>query len=336
MDQLHWAIVGPGNIASDFIGDLALVKGGPNTVVGVMSNRIEEAEAFARQHDIPGRFDDLEDMLQSTRPDVVYIAAPHSVHFPAAMTCIQQGCAVLCEKPLGINSEEVIRLIQAAQEKEVFLLEGMWIRFLPSLFRLRALVKSNAIGPIEHLIADMSYVAPNDRHNRFYDPRLGGGSLLDLGLYPVYLSLLVFGKPTAIVATARLTDQKVDEDCSLLFQYSKKRFAILESSIVRETSRTATLYGRKAKLTLLKPWNEKPGALVLSPYEGACRQIPCFWPGRGFQYEIEEVIRCLNAGRIESSLHSHAVSLALASLLDRIRKKTGIQYPADNKKRLLG
>ncbi len=329
MDNLNWNIVGPGNIAEAFLNDLRRVKRCKNSVTGVMSDKKEEAVVFGKKHRINGCFDDLSEMLETTRPDVVYIASPHSAHFKEAMMCIQRGCATLCEKPLTINVNQAVQLIESAHFYQVFLMEGMWIRFLPSIAKVWRLLEEGTIGTITSIIADMSYVAPKRSDNRFYDPELGGGSLLDLGIYPVYLSLLLLGAPQQIRAVAQLSKKKIDRHCNVLFRYNKKRFALLESSIIEDTGRTATIYGDKGKLVLLKQWNEKPEAIEVYLHNGQRMRVPCHWPGRGFQYEIEEVIGCLEAGKIESNLHSHTDSLALMQVLDKIRKQTGICYPQD-------
>lgn len=331
MDHLHWGIVGPGKIAAAFTADLSRVKRCKNTVVGVMSDKHAEAVAFAKKRGIAQSFDNLSEMLRESHPDIVYIASPHANHFASAMLCIQRGCAVLCEKPLTLNTRQATLLIEAARMHHVFLMEGMWIRFLPSIVNVLHLLNENTIGDVTSIIANMSYVAPKNKNNRFYNPELGGGSLLDLGIYPVYLSLLVLGIPRQIAAVADLSDRYIDESCITLFHYNKKRFALLESSIVKNLRCTATIYGTEGKIKLLKQWNEKPEAIEVSLFNGRDFQIPCKWKGRGFQYEIEEVIRCLETGKIESSLHSHDDSLSLIKTLDKIRKKTRIFYPVDKK-----
>lgn len=327
MHTLRWVIVGPGNIAESFIKDLALIKTSKNRVVGVMSDKREEAATFSQRYGIPNFYDDLPKMLREVHPQVAYIATPHPSHYKTTLFCIRQGCAVLCEKPLALNAKEAGKLIDAARQQKVFLMEGMWIRFLPSILKVKELIEKKAIGNIKNIIADMSYVAPRDQSNRFYNPQLGGGSLLDLGIYPVYLSLLIFGIPHEIKAVAKLNGNKIDESCTLSFQYNEGQFALLASSIKTDTSRTAQIRGDKGKITLLKPWNEKPKAIKLSVANQKERAFSCRWPGRGFQYEIEEVIRCLREGKIESDLHSHAHSMALIHTLDKIRKKKGIHYP---------
>ncbi len=329
MRTLKWVIIGPGNIAEDFIMDLACIQSTRNLVVGVMSDKKTEAASFAERYGITHCYDNLSEMLLNINPHVAYIATPHPAHFSAAMSCIKHGCAVLCEKPLAMNALQAGKVIDAARRQKVFLLEGMWIRFLPSLLKVKGLLEKQVLGNIKSVIADMSYVARRDTSNRFYNPLLGGGSLLDLGIYPVYLSLLVLGIPAEIEVSARLKDNKIDESCSMIFRYGKGRFARLESSLKTDTSRTAKIVGDKGKITILKPWNEKPEAVKLSMTNKEDRYFSCKWRGRGFQYEIEEVIRCLEAGKLESSLHSHANSMALIHTLDKIRQKAGIVYLED-------
>jgi predicted dehydrogenase len=176
----------------------------------------------------------------------------------------------------------------------------------------------------------MSFRAPRDSGNRFYDPALGGGSLLDLGIYPVYLALLMMGEPDSVQAHAVLSETGVDEGCVVILGYGKKKaYAVAESSLVKETDKTAVIWGEKGSITLEAPWNEKPPGIRVQRYDGKPLFYPLQWPGRGFQYEITEALNCVAGGRIESPLHDHARSLALARLLDEIRRQTAIYYPGE-------
>lgn len=327
--KLNWGIIGPGNIARDFVSDLKWVNGCSNTVTGVMSNKLAEAEEFAKTYSVPQWFDDIEEMLEKTSPDIVYIASPHSEHHKESLTCLQNKVAVLCEKPLALNYKQAEEMINMSRTNHTFLMEGMWIRFLPSISKVLEILQQKLLGQVNSIIADMSYVAPKDEHNRFYDPYLGGGSLLDLGIYPVYLSLLILGKPHNIKAAARLSRDQIDENCAIIFEYSDGIYSLLESSIIKNTDRQARVYGENGVLTLLKQWNEKPEAITLSLYNQKIQKFPCKWKGRGFQFEVEEVARCLGAGKIESDLHSHEDSLLLLKTLDEIRAKANIVYPVE-------
>lgn len=326
---LKWAIVGPGQIAHSFVEDMSHVKSRPMEVVAALSQNAAEAQQFAVQYNIPYYFDDLDKMLNESQPDIVYIATPHSSHFKLARRCLQYGVPVLCEKPFALNEKQGKILVQTARGKKTFFMEGMWIRFLPVITQIKALLSQNILGNLNALEADMSYRAPKDQQNRFYNPALGGGSLLDLGIYPVYLALLLLGMPDKIKATALLYKDSIDQNCACLFEYQSGPYAILESSIINDTRNEALVYGDKGRLIIKKPWNEKPGALIVALYDRQEVKYPCQWPGRGFQYEMEEVVHCLDQGMVESPLHNHETSLNLLHLLDKIRAQTGIRYPSE-------
>lgn len=327
MQKLKWGIIGPGNIATAFIADMALVTEGSNSTVAVMSNDIEEAQQFAETYSIPQYFNNVKEMLEYSPVDVVYVASPHTAHFKESMACLRQNVPVLCEKPLALNQKQAKEMIATARKHHTFLMEGMWIRFLPSIQIVLELLKQGIIGKVRSIIANMSYVAPKEKDNRFYNPELGGGSLLDLGIYPVYLSLLILGNPDMIRASAQLSSEGIDETCNAIFNYPDRSFALLESSLIRNTSRQAHIYGGKGSITILKQWNERPESIKVSLHNGMTSQYPCNWEGRGFQFEIAEVARCLSANQIESDLHSHLDSLKLISTLDKIRETANIVYP---------
>lgn len=326
--SLHWAIVGPGQIAHQFIEDMRYVSGYDCDVTAVMSRSLREAEEFAGQYHIPAYFDNLEKMLTHHSPDVVYIATPHADHFDQAAACLRRQIPVLCEKPFALNEEQGKQLIRLSREQNTFLMEGMWIRFLPDIKQVITLLEENSIGSLNSVVADMSYQAPRDKNNRFYDPSLGGGSLLDLGIYPVYLAMLTLGLPDRIKAGALLSEEGIDKSCAMILEYNSGAYAVLESSIIKETGKSATLFGSKGKIIIEPPWNEKPKGISVV-YNDYVRDYPCSWDGRGFQYEMEEVADCLSNGKIESPLHSHQQSLTLLHIMDEIRRQTGITYPAD-------
>jgi predicted dehydrogenase len=326
--KLTWAIIGPGNIARDFIHDMTLVTECKNNVVAVMSNDLGEAEAFATAYHIPYFFNSIQKMLDLASPDIVYISTPHAAHFSQALECLQRHIAVLCEKPMTLNLEQVTALIETSKANRTFLMEGMWIRFLPSIGQVLELLRHNMIGEINSIVADMSYLAPEDAENRFYNPELGGGSLLDLGIYPVYLALLILGLPRLIKTTSLLSSDGIDKSCAIIAEYADSAYAILESSIIKKTEKKAHIYGDKGCITILEPWNEKPAGILVSFYDGTSAKYPCEWEGRGFQFEIAEVIHCLSSHRIESDLHNHMESFRLIGLLDEIRSQAKIVYPS--------
>jgi scyllo-inositol 2-dehydrogenase (NADP+) len=331
MDTFTWGIIGPGSIATEFAHDLSFVKSCRHRIGAVLSHSLEKAANFAEKEDAPQYFEDINAFVEEAKIDAVYIATPHPLHHEETLRCLEHKIPVLCEKPLAMNSGQVKEMVQAAEQHQTFLMEGMWIRFLPSIMKVLSLVESGRIGKIVSIKADMSYKAPNDPESRYFDPALGGGSLLDLGIYPIFLTHLLLGKPAQIQATARLSNKQVDEACAALFHYNNSSYAIIESSLVTKTELTATIYGEAGKLHIAAPWNEKPAEIIIEVYDGDVEHYPCAWEGRGFQYEIEEVYSCLKQGKLYSDKFCHQFSLDLMATMDAIRQQTNIVYPADYK-----
>lgn len=331
MDTFAWGIIGPGNIATEFAQDLGLINSTHHRVGAVLSRSLERAAEFAEKENAPQYFDDFDAFLHKARIDAVYIATPHPNHYEDTLRCLQHKIPVLCEKPLAMNSREVQEMVDASARNNTFLMEGMWIRFLPSIGQVLTLVENNAIGKIISIKGDMSYKAPYDPESRYFNPELGGGSLLDLGIYPVFLTHLLLGKPTHIKATARLSDQHIDEACAALFGYGNNTYAFIESSLVTKTALRATIYGETGSIHIGQPWNEQPSEIVVKPYDGEEQHYPCAWEGRGLQFEAAEVERCVRQGKLYSDQLCHQFSLDLMATLDAIRQQTHIRYPADEK-----
>ena len=331
MKTFTWGIIGPGNIATEFANDLVHIKDVRHRIGAVCSHNIEKAADFAEKEDAPQYFGDLGSFLNHAKVDAVYIATPHSLHHEETIACLRRQLPVLCEKPRAINSREVNEMIRTAEQHRTFLLEAMWIRFLPSIGKVLELIDSDAIGKITSIRADMSYKAPYDPASRYFDPTLGGGSLLDLGIYPIFLAHLLLGKPHSIQAHSILSDQYIDEATVAVLGYGHNSYATVESSLITQTERTATIYGDKGRILIDTPWNEKPARIVLQPYDGEAVTYPCEWPGHGLQFEAAEVYRCLQQGKLYSDEFCHSFSLDLVSTLDAIRQQTGIRYPADQK-----
>ena len=330
MNEFKWGIIGPGQIASEFADDLKLTENKGQIIQSVLGHTFDKTKAFAEEKKIPQYFDKLDAFLQQSDIHAVYIATPHTLHHDEVLQCIARKIPVLCEKPLAINRQQVKEMIDASEKDKTFLMEGMWIRFLPSIKKVLSLIDEDAIGNIVSVKADMSYRAPHDPDNRFFNPEKGGGSLLDLGIYPVYLAHLLLGKPNTIQAWARLTNKYIDEGCAALFHYANGAYAVIESSLIVQTEWEATIYGDKGKIRILRPWNEMPSAIEVEAYDGKKTTHHCQWQGRGLQYEIDEVYACVQKGKIESEHFCHHFSLDLMDTMDEIRRQTGIQYAEDS------
>lgn len=330
MNEFKWGIIGPGQIATEFADDIKLTENKGQVIQSVLGHTLDQAKSFAEEKKAPQYFDKIDAFLQQSNINAVYVATPHTLHHDEVLQCLARKIPVLCEKPLAINRQQVKEMIDASEKNNTFLMEGMWIRFLPSIKKVLSLIDEDAIGNVLCVKADMSYRAPRDADNRFFNPEKGGGSLLDLGIYPVYLAHLLLGRPNTIQAWARLTNKYIDEGCAALFHYANGVYAVIESSLIIQTEWEAVIYGDKGKIRILRPWNEMPSAIEVEVYDGKNTTHQCQWQGRGLQYEIDEVYACIQKGKIESEHFCHHFSLDLIDTMDEIRRQTGIRYAEDS------
>lgn len=325
MKELNWGIIGPGSIAHDFARDLQMIRSQQH-VVAVLGHKAESTDDFAKKFSIRGSYTDPSAFLQDNSVEAVYIASPHPQHFSQALACLEKKIPVLCEKPMTINATQALQLIEASRQNNAFLMEGMWIRFLPSIQLVLSLIEQGRIGNIISVKASMGYKAPREPGSRYFDPELGGGSLLDLGIYPVFLSSLLLGKPDSIKAIATLSDEGVDEDCAMLFQYNSGRHATLESSLLLQSDLPAEIFGDRGTIRILNPWFEKSQGIELNLYEGGTTIYPCQWEGHGLHFEVQEMLRCLEQDQLESELLSHSFSLLMMQIMDEIRSQIKVTY----------
>lgn len=326
---MRWGIIGPGNIAKEFVHDLQYVEIEQCELGAVLGQKPEQTEEFVRNFG-GVKANTINDFLNS-KPDVVYIATPHPLHFEQALVCLEHKIPVLCEKPLAINEKQVSGLINASKANKTFLMEGMWTRFLPSFQFLFSIIQAGTIGDILHLHADMSFIAEKDKSNRFFNPELGGGSLLDVGIYTIYLAYFLLGNPDKIFACGKINEVHIDETCGITLTYNNGNYAMLESSIVTQTEGSAWIYGSEGTIRIKKPWTERPEKIeVIINYESSFKHIPS-WHGRGFQFEVDEVIKCIKEGKVESDILPHSASLNVVKIMDEVRSQLNIIYPEYDK-----
>ncbi|QEC43031.1 Gfo/Idh/MocA family protein [Pseudobacter ginsenosidimutans] len=327
MDEFLWGVIGTGNIAEAFAEDLHLAKNAKHRISAVLSREMSTAREFAEKFKAPDSFDDLEQFAAHSQVNAVYIATPHPMHFEEAQVCLKHKLPVLCEKPMGISKRQVAEMFETAKQYNTFLMEAMWTRFLPSIGMVQEMLQNEAIGELRHINASLSFLAPREEGSRYFEPSLGGGSLLDLGIYPVFLSQLLMGKPTNIHSSIKRSEKGIDENCAMLLQFGADKYAMLESSLITQTPNTATITGTSGQIIITNPWNEKPPSIVYEKYHGVKCEEPVQWEGRGLQFEVEEVYDCLRQGKISSEKMSPEFSLNLIETMDTIRHQHSIRYP---------
>jgi len=321
--KINWGIIGLGNIANKFASDLQLSKN--SILYGVASRNIKKAQRFSQKFNSVNYFGSYEDLAKNPEIDIVYIATPHIFHYENTMMCLEYGKSVLCEKPLGINSDEVKRMLNEAKSRKLFLMEGLWTRFIPATEKLIELLSEKVIGDILFIRADFGFKGDLDYDGRIYNKQLGGGSLLDIGIYPIYLSLLTLGLPTNIKSMARMSHTDVDTYCSMLFDYNNSAKAILESTVEADTPIEAYIYGSKGVLKLHSRFHHTE-KISFYQNEELKEVFDIKYKGEGYLYEIEEVNRCLNHNNLESEKIPHSISLNLIRLIDRVKDEIGLSY----------
>lgn len=321
--KYNWGIIGLGNIAHKFAEDLLLVE--EANLFGVASRSSEKAKSFGGKFRADKYYGTYQELADDPQIDVVYIATPHPFHFENTMMCLEAGKAVLCEKAFGMNSSEVEQMIAKAKEKNLFLMEALWTRFIPATEEMIALLNKGLIGDLKTVRADFGFKAEFDADKRLYNKKLGGGALLDIGIYPVFLSLLTLGKPKEIKALAQMSSTGIDENIMMLFNYPNKKSAILDASLVATTPVEAWLHGDKGSLKMHRNFHHTE---EISYYKGSdlVENYQFKYIGNGYYHEIEEVIKCLKTGKIESEKIPHSFSLDLIKTLDRIREIIGLRY----------
>lgn len=323
--QVQWGIIGPGRIAAKFASDLALVPGAQ--LRAVASRDIGRARAFAGAHGAERAYGSYSALLEDPGVEVVYIASPHSLHREHTLAALSAGKHVLCEKPLGMHAGEVQEMLDAAAASGRFLMEALWSRFNPSIRAVHDLVNRQALGALSYLRADFSFPAlDRDPKGRLLNPALGGGSLLDIGIYPVFLAYLMLGVPRNIRAMAHFHPTGVERQIGMLFEYPEA-LAVLYSGLTTHSEMKAELGCRDGTIRLSPRWHRAESYTV--DREGEIQRVEHPLKGMGYCHEIEEVHRCLGEGWLQSPLWSWSDSRALHGLLDRIRKEAGIVLPGD-------
>ena len=324
MKVINWGILGPGRIAHKFATALKGINDAKIYAVASRSN--ERSQSFAKKFGIEKTYVSYDEMADDPKVDVIYIATPHSFHYEQTLMCLKKGKHVLCEKPFTINSGQLGILIEQARKNNLFLMEAIWTRFLPTIENTIDIIKSGKIGKIKVIEADFGFKAEYDPQSRVFNPDLGGGSLLDIGIYPVFLSLLLLGFPDDISAVAVKTDKGIDESMAISLGYKNGAIASLHSTFAAQTATKATIYCENGRI-IINPKFNAPSSLQII-YNGQDPEEQKFsYQLNGYEGEAIEVMRCLNKGLTESPMLSWNFSIQLMELLDNLREKSGVIYP---------
>jgi predicted dehydrogenase len=325
-DPIRWGILGTGNIAHQFARGLASAADAELAAVGSRSQ--ETADAFGDEFDIPRRHATYEALADDDGIDAVYISTPHPMHRDNSLLLLEHGKAVLCEKPFTINAGQARQVIDCAAKHDTFLMEAMWTRYLPAVVRARQIIAAGEIGEPRMVQADFGFRAGVNPEGRLFNPALGGGALLDVGIYSLSMASMVFGPaPAEVHSTAQIGETGVDEQSAFLLKYPGGELAVLSCAVRTGTAVEARIFGTEGSITLHSPFF-KCGALTVKR-GGDEEFVDLPLAGNGYNYEAEEVGRCLRDGLKQSDVMPLSESLALMELMDSIRAQWGLTYPME-------
>jgi predicted dehydrogenase len=330
MQTIRWGILGCGRIARKFAADLTLVDDAALIALG--ARQLETAQKFAKEFPAPHVHGSYEALVSDPEVDVIYIASPHALHHEHTLLCLDHGKAVLCEKAFALNLRQVKEMVDRARAKKVFLMEAIWSKFLPQYQKVQELIAGGELGEIRNVLIDFGFIPQPPVPPRLFDPALGGGSLLDIGIYNVFMALSFLGKPDEIEASMTPAVTGVDEQCAMLFKYKNGAMAQLFSSLTSNLGTEADIGGTKSRVRLTSRFYAPSATIeIFTGREETKKIIPVHKEGgSGYQYEARHVGECLRNGLIESPVMSHTDSILLMETLDRIRAAAGIHYAADN------
>lgn len=314
-EPLRWGVIGAGGIAAEFAADLELTDSG--NVVAIGSRRMESADEFADRFGIPNRHPTYEALAADPDVDAVYVATPHPMHHGAALLAIRSGKHVLVEKPFTMNAIEAREVAEAARGAGTFAMEAMWTRFLPHVVEIRRLLAEGALGPITSFTADHGQWFEEDPGSRLYAPGLGGGALLDLGVYPVSFASMVLGRPERIEAMIDPAFTGVDGQTSMIFGYRGGAQAILTCTAAAETPTRAVIVGADARIEVDGPFY-RPSSFELISRSGRRERFDPPHEGNGLRHEADEVARCVGAGLTESPVMPLEETISIAETMDAV------------------
>jgi predicted dehydrogenase len=322
--MIRWGVAGPGAIAVGFADAMTAVPDGE--IVAVASRSFERADAFGERFGVRGRYGSYDALATDDEVDIVYVATPPARHEEDTLAYLEAGKHVLCEKPFALNAVQGRRMVGAARERGLFLMEAMWSRYLPAYRALVDVLGEGRIGQPILVEADFGFRRPFDPTHRLFDRALGGGALLDLGIYPVQLCLLVLGRPDRVVADGVLSETGVDEQVAAVLHHAGG-LGVVKAAIRAGMACTARISGTDGWISI-PALMHCPNSFTVSTSAGA-EEIDGSYVGNGLRFEIEEVHRCLAAGALESATMPLDETLALAEVLDAIRAQVGVVYPGE-------
>ncbi|OPZ83976.1 MAG: 1,5-anhydro-D-fructose reductase [Firmicutes bacterium ADurb.Bin419] len=326
--KIRWGILGCGRIAASFAESLKYLPDAE--LIAVASKTKSKALEFAKTFSVEYCYDNYLDLIKNQSVDVVYVATTHNYHYETCVLCIENKKPILCEKPFTVNSKQAEQLIALARQNKVFLMEAMWTRFLPCVIEIERTISEGTIGDVKMFKGDFGIGAKNREGSPkyYFDPYLAGGALLDIGVYPVSFSSMVYKKsPDKIETYGYIGDTNVDEQAAYIFEYGDGKMAVLSSSFIVDMPHDGLICGTKGYIRI--PNFSRPTRFFVKLSDQEEREIEIPFVSNGLQYQAQEVNRCLREGKLESEIMPLDQTLEIMDTLDRLRAKWGLKYPVE-------
>ena len=323
--KFRWGILGTGVMAKNFAEGLAIIPDAELVAVG--SRNCNTAEEFAKTYNVPRAYSSYKDLAEDDSVDAVYISTPNTYHKDNSLLCLQSQKHVLCEKPFTINAYEAEEVIICARKNKLFLMEAMWTRFLPTIVKLRGLLTDGVIGEVRMLFADFGFQGDCNPKGRLLNPELGGGSLLDVGVYTLSFTSMVLGTPDRVCSLASFGATGIDEQGGYILGYPGGQLAVLASAMRVMTPQSATIVGTEGYIQIERFWYATKMLMNAKGRDPEVIELPI--EGNGYNYEAQEVMNCVCEGKLESDVISLDESLSIIRIMDKIREQWDLEYPSE-------
>jgi predicted dehydrogenase len=324
--EFRWGIISTGGIATAFARDLSYLNN--HVVKAVGSRSLQSAQDWAIEFPGCKAYGSYEELVNDPDIDAIYVATPHTSHVANTILALNAGKPVLCEKPFAVNANEARQMRDAAQGNNVALMEAMWTRYLPHIYKVREILASGVIGEVLAVEADHGQRLADYANPRHWEPELGGGALLDLGIYPISFAHMVLGTPEKITATASFTDEGVDAQTSAIFDYANGAQAVLSTTLSVKTSNTATISGELGRIEVDTVFYT-PTSVKVIMHDDSVTEYPNQYQGHGLREQAQYFSELVQRGETDSSLLSLDETIAIMGSLDEIRKQIGLIYPSE-------
>lgn len=326
---MKWGILATGTIANKFASTVAAMPQQEESLAAVGSRNLEKAQQFAQTHHIPRAYGSYQELCADPQVEAVYISTPNNLHYENARLCLESGKHVLCEKPFTITAGEARALYKLAEEKGLFIMEAFWIRFLPVLERMQEIIKAGEIGDVKYIRCDHGFIAKGARKDRKFDSGLGGGALLDIGIYNLgFLHMVTGCPPVHFHSSVSISEYGTDDFSTIALEYPGGITATATTSIGMAMPREAVIFGTRGSVYL--PDYQMAQSMTVRPYDKDSYKVEIPFEVNGFEYQIREVSRCVAAHMCTSDRLKAGDTLAVLQLMDDIRASWDMRFDCES------